>query len=229
MATTWAIDIDGTITENGNGTVHLGALSALRDLAAAGHQIIYVTGRSSVEAYILGVFGGTGTVSVGENGGCITTDASTHIMLGDMASCRRALELLKHKIPQIREKPVFPRMTEVVLERNIPYHTIRDTIQGTELDVAVSDSGYAIHINSKGIDKGVGLQRVMDMYDIPRRDVIAVGDGRNDIAMFRAAGFSAALGNAPREVKDAADTTAACHRGPGLIEIVRRFQSGDIP
>ena len=47
----FAVDIDGTITLNGMGTIHLGALSKLRALKEEGHFIIPVTGRSSVEGY----------------------------------------------------------------------------------------------------------------------------------------------------------------------------------
>ena len=54
---TFAVDIDGTITENGGGRIHLGALESLRRLTNMGHDVIYVTGRSSVEAYLLSVFG----------------------------------------------------------------------------------------------------------------------------------------------------------------------------
>ena len=50
---TFAVDIDGTITENGGGRIHLDALEALRRLTNMGHDVIYVTGRSSVEAYLL--------------------------------------------------------------------------------------------------------------------------------------------------------------------------------
>ena len=67
---TFAVDIDGTITENGGGRIHLDALEALRRLTNMGHDVIYVTGRSSVEAYLLSVFGGTRKIAVGENGGC---------------------------------------------------------------------------------------------------------------------------------------------------------------
>jgi len=72
---TFAVDIDGTITENGGGRIHLEALEALRRLTNMGHDVIFVTGRSSVEGYLLSVFGGTTKIAVGENGGCITTDS----------------------------------------------------------------------------------------------------------------------------------------------------------
>ena len=55
---TFAVDIDGTITENGGGRIHLDALEALRRLTDMGHNVIYVTGRSSIEAFLLAVYGG---------------------------------------------------------------------------------------------------------------------------------------------------------------------------
>jgi len=61
---TFAVDIDGTITENGGGRIHLDALEALRLLTKMGHDVIFVTGRSSVEGFLLSVFGGTTKISV---------------------------------------------------------------------------------------------------------------------------------------------------------------------
>ena len=55
---TFAVDIDGTITLNGMGTIHLEALSRLRSLKDDGHNVVLVTGRSSVEGYLLSIFGG---------------------------------------------------------------------------------------------------------------------------------------------------------------------------
>jgi hydroxymethylpyrimidine pyrophosphatase-like HAD family hydrolase len=75
---TFAVDIDGTITENGGGRIHLDALEALRRLTDMGHNVIYVTGRSSIEAFLLAVYGGTTKIAVGENGGCITLDTNDH-------------------------------------------------------------------------------------------------------------------------------------------------------
>ncbi len=114
---TFAIDIDGTITENGGGRIHLDALSALRHLKNIGHNVIFVSGRSSVEGYILSIFGGTTNIAVGENGGCITFGPNEHKLLGNKDECLHAFEILKSKIDNVKEKPVFPRLTEVVLER----------------------------------------------------------------------------------------------------------------
>ncbi len=100
----FAIDIDGTITENGGGRIHLDALEALRRLTNMGHDVIYVTGRSSVEAYLLSVFGGTRKIAVGENGGCIAFDANDHMLLGNIVECNNAFELIKNNLDGVKKK-----------------------------------------------------------------------------------------------------------------------------
>ena len=61
----FAIDIDGTVTENGGGILYLPAISMLRYLERMGYHVIYVTRRSSIEAYILAVFAGTTKIAIG--------------------------------------------------------------------------------------------------------------------------------------------------------------------
>ena len=215
------VDIDGTITENGNGTIHLGALSSLRSVAASGNRVIYVTGRSSVEAFILSMFGGTGNVAVGENGGCITHEASVHTKLGDISQCRRALDTLRNHIPEIREKPVFPRMTEVVLERTFDIKKAQSIIDGTKTNVKLSDSGYAYHINSADIDKGRGVREIISLYDISPDSIIAIGDSTTDIPMFKEAGTSVTMSNASQDVADSADIVTKSPGGDGVIEALQ--------
>ncbi|MFB5609891.1 MAG: HAD hydrolase family protein, partial [Nitrosarchaeum sp.] len=137
---TFAVDIDGTITENGGGRINLDALSALRHMNNIGHNVIFVTGRSSVEAYLLSVFSGTTKIAVGENGGCITLDTNDHVLLGDIMQCREAFEIIKKDIDNVVEKPVFPRMTEVVLERTFDLELAKQLVQEKNLDVLLSDS-----------------------------------------------------------------------------------------
>lgn len=220
---TWVlmVDIDGTITENGNGIIHLGALSSLRSAAASGHRVIYVTGRSSVEAYILSIFGGTGDVAVGENGGCITHEPSTHTMLGDINICRQALHTLQSHIRNVQQKLVFPRMTEVVLSRTFDINKGQEILDDAGIDVMLSDSGFAYHINSRGIDKGRGVREIMSMYDVSADDIIAIGDSTTDIPMFREAGISVTMSNASSSVQEAADIVTTSPKGDGVVDALQ--------
>ena len=162
---TFAVDIDGTITLNGMGTIHLEALSKLRSLKDDGHNVVLVTGRSSIEGYLLSVFGGLTHLAVGENGGCITFgDKIQHKLLGNKGECVHALATIQSRLDsEIKEKPVFPRMTEIVLERTFDIKQAQKIIDLDKLNVSFTDSGYAYHINSMGIDKGSGFLEALKM------------------------------------------------------------------
>ncbi len=220
---TFAVDIDGTITENGGGRIHLDALDALRRLTNMGHNVIFVTGRSSVEGFLLSVFGGTTKISVGENGGCITLDTNEHILLGDIKECENAFQVIKNNIDNVIEKPVFPRMTEVVLERTFDLDLARKVVSENNLNVELSDSQYAFHINSSGIDKGSGFSKIMKKLSILRDDVIAIGDSATDIPLFKVAKTSIALGNASDQVKSEATMVVSAKAGDGVLEALDKL------
>ena len=220
---TFAVDIDGTITENGGGRIHLDALDALRRLTNMGHDVIFVTGRSSVEAFLLSVFGGTTKVAVGENGGCIAFDSNDHLLLGDIQECKNAFEIIKNNVDNVQEKPVFPRMTEVVLERTFDLDLAKKVLSENNFDVQLSDSQYAYHINSSGIDKGTGFSKIMEKFSILKEDVIAIGDSATDIPLFKVAKTSVALGNASDDVKSEATMTVSANAGDGVLEALDKL------
>ncbi len=220
----FAVDIDGTITDSKGGRVDLDALAALRFLVKLGHKVIYVTGRSSIEAYVLSVFGGTTRIAVGENGGIITSGPNEHRLIGNRGECLKAFEIVKAGIPQAVEKPVFPRITEVVLERNFDIAVGKKILSEKSLDVQLSDSMYAYHINSKGVNKANGFLEVMKMFSASSQDVIAIGDSETDIPLFKLAGISVAMGNAPEEVKSQATMAVQGREGDGVIEALEKIE-----
>ena len=214
----FAVDIDGTITENHSGQVSLDALEALRHMERLGHKVIFVSGRSSVEEYVLSVFAGTTRIAVGENGGAVMSGPSDHKLLGNKDECVKAFEFLKSKVPQVKIKPVFPRMTEVVLERTFDIDVAKKIVKENNLPVELSDSPYAFHINSRGINKARGFGEVMKILSVSNEDVISIGDSETDIPLFEMAGFSIALGNSAENVKSSATMSVSGKAGDGVIE-----------
>jgi len=219
----FAVDIDGTITENHSGQVSLDALEALRHMERLGHKVIFVSGRSSVEGYVLSVFAGTTRIAVGENGGVVTSGPSDHKLLGNKDECMKVFEFLKSKIPQVKIKPVFPRMTEVVLERTFDIDVAKKIVKENNLPVELSDSQYAFHINSRGINKARGFGEVMKMLSVSNEDVISIGDSETDVPMFKMAGFSIALGNSAENVKSCATMSVSGKAGDGVIEALEHI------
>ena len=216
----FAIDIDGTLTENGGGMVHLAALAKLRYLENMGYNVIYVTGRSSIEAYVLAVFGGTTRIAIGENGGAITIAPQEHRLLASQEKCMQGYQVLKKRIDGVKIKPVFPRMTEVVLLRTFNLKEGQKILDEYNLPLYLSDSKYAFHINEKRINKAYGLKEALTMLNADPKEVVAIGDSETDVPMYDICGCSIALDHAEESVKARADHVVGGREGTGLIEAI---------
>ncbi len=80
-----------------------------------------------------------------------------------------------------------------------------------ELSIARSKPFY-VEINHPGATKGAALKALADHYGFSRDQVMAIGDGTNDLPMLEYAGLSVAMGNAPEQVKNACKyITASCN------------------
>ena len=75
-----------------------------------------------------------------------------------------------------------------------------------------------------GVSKASGLAHVADELGIDAADVLAIGDGRNDIEMLRWAGRGVAMGQSVEEVREAADAvTATVYDDGAALEISRWY------
>lgn len=214
----FAIDIDGTLTENGGGMIHLPAMQNLRTLEKLGYRIIYVTGRSSVEAYMLSVFGGTTKIAVGENGGVVTISPTKHILLGNKEKCMYGYRILTRKLENVKLKNVFDRMTEVVLERSFDIEVGKQILKDNNLSLDLSDSKYSFHINNIGINKATGLAKALDILRIKPSETVTIGDSETDIPLFQFCAFGIALNHADEIVKSKANYVVSENSGKGLVE-----------
>ena len=114
-------------------------------------------------------------------------------------------------------------MTEVILERTFDLDQARKVLSENNIDVKLSDSQYAYHINSPGIDKGTGFGEIMKKLSISKDDVIAIGDSATDIPLFKVAKTSIALGNASEDVRSEATMTVSAHAGDGVLEALDKL------
>ena len=82
---------------------------------------------------------------------------------------------------------------------------------------------FFIEVMARGVNKGDAIAGLLERLDMEREDVIACGDGLNDLSMIRYAGLGVAMGNAQPEVKDAADVVTRSNDEDGLIPIIEQY------
>ncbi len=85
--------------------------------------------------------------------------------------------------------------------------------------------GYTawLDIAPEGVNKAVGLASVAERLGVDAADVLAMGDGRNDIEMLTWAGRGVALGDAPAEVQAVADHVTGLFDDGGTVDELRRW------
>lgn len=74
-----------------------------------------------------------------------------------------------------------------------------------------------------GVNKGSGLERLLQHLGIAAERVLAIGDNFNDLPMFRLAGCSVAMGQAPEAVRQAAHWVAPSFAEDGVAAALEHF------
>lgn len=74
-----------------------------------------------------------------------------------------------------------------------------------------------------GIDKAKCLEKLLERMGISRNEVIACGDGFNDLSMIEFAGLGVAMANAQQVVKNVADYITLSNEEDGVAAVVEKF------
>jgi hypothetical protein len=109
-------------------------------------------------------------------------------------------------------------MTEVVLERTFDIEQAQKIIDENNLNVVLTDSGYAYHINSKGVDKGSGFLEAIKMLETDVNDTIAIGDSETDVPLFKVIKNNIAVSNSTENLKKLAKIITTKKSGEGVLE-----------
>ena len=80
-----------------------------------------------------------------------------------------------------------------------------------------------IEISPKGITKGQTLKRLMEAAGIRPEEVMAFGDGENDVDMFRTVKYGIAVGNAADYVKEHAFDVTATNNEDGIAAALEKY------
>lgn len=82
---------------------------------------------------------------------------------------------------------------------------------------------YYLEIMDPQANKGDALRVIAEHYNIDRKEVLAIGDSYNDMAMIEWAGIGVAMGNARKSVMETADYITSSNEEEGVAEALYRF------
>jgi hydroxymethylpyrimidine pyrophosphatase-like HAD family hydrolase len=90
------------------------------------------------------------------------------------------------------------------------------------VDYAIGYTAW-LDIMPEGVSKASGLATVCEKLGLDRNDVMAVGDGHNDMEMLAWAGIGVAMGQAPWDVKAVADTVCGSVDDDGVAVLLNEL------
>ena len=93
---------------------------------------------------------------------------------------------------------------------------------GNRMDVFRS-APFFLELVPQGIDKAQSLLRLLGIINLTPADMIAFGDGYNDLSMLRLAGMGVAMANAAPEVRAEADYITLSNEEDGIAFALQHF------
>jgi len=88
---------------------------------------------------------------------------------------------------------------------------------------AARSQPYYLDVTHPQANKGAVVETLSRLLQIPPAQIATIGDMPNDVLMFRASGFSIAMGNASEAVKAQASAVTDSNEAEGFAKAVRDF------
>ena len=85
------------------------------------------------------------------------------------------------------------------------------------------DHLICIEVTHEKADKRHGVESLISMLGYKKSQVIAIGDGYNDVPLLEAAGLKIVMGNSPEEIKPLADFIAPTLSDDGVAVAIEKF------
>ncbi len=93
---------------------------------------------------------------------------------------------------------------------------------GEGVTYCTSKPTFLEFFNSK-VSKAVAMEKIGEHFGIRREEMVAIGDGFNDLSMIEYAGLGVAMGNAPDELKKKAGYITLSNDEDGIVHFIDEF------
>lgn len=216
-----AAGFDGTLARDGRCDER--CIEALRALAATGRKLILVTGRELRE--LLEIFPEVRLFDyvIAENGAVMHRPAT------------RESEILAHAPPEIllqelRQRHVTPLTVGSSIVRTVEANEaeVSAALLKLQLDFQLVTNPGALMMLPAGVNKASGVWAALRELGLSRHNLVAIGDGENDLALFEFAEHAVAVQNADPLVQRVANRTTDGAYCEGFLELARDLIATDL-
>ncbi|MBV8529180.1 MAG: HAD family phosphatase [Candidatus Dormibacteraeota bacterium] len=216
-----ACDYDRTIATDG--VVTEPVRTALRAVRDSGRHVVLVTGRNMEE--LLDVFPELRLFDrlVLENGALmLDPERNTERLL--CAAVSQAL------LAELRRRGVGPLIVgRSVISTPVENHeAVGAAAADLGLDLALIPNVDSLMVMAGGCGKASGLAAAAAELSVELAEVVAVGDGENDVAMIDCAGIGVAVQRAVPELKEEADIVLQRPGQDGIVDLCRSLAQRDL-
>jgi Cof subfamily protein (haloacid dehalogenase superfamily) len=102
----------------------------------------------------------------------------------------------------------YEKEIETLLSGNVNYHTSQP---------------YFLEFVDRKASKAIAMEKLGEHFGIGREEMIAVGDGFNDLSMIEYAGLGVAMENARDTIKQKADYVTLSNDEDGVAHVINKF------
>ncbi len=162
-----------------------------------------------------------------ENGKIITENPENEYAQVESKVVKMPLE----KVESLKERAVFPvnkfliTGNPEILEREV--ENMAEVFRG-RLNIFRSEP-YFIEVVPLEIDKAQSLDYLLHTWGMTGDELVACGDGRNDVTMIEYAGMGVAMANACEDVKRVSNYITASCDNDGVARVIKKFFPEPVP
>ena len=236
-------DLDGTVVEPEAHTASKAVVESIRNAESRGVRFAAVTGRPFwMTKDLLKSIGFIGPC-IFEGGGAIINPLTEEVLWSKYVpaeTTRKAVGILVSYASLIEYGSGARKASEIELSSIVEAApSIWASVPVGDVEIAMNKlrtlSDVAVHANNgpggdftrtgiqvthKYADKEHAVKELLRLFDIDNQHTLAIGDGDNDLPLFRNAGIKVAMGNASVSLKEAADHTVSNVAEDGFAEAI---------
>ena len=138
------------------------------------------------------------------------------------------MKRIREPVPEL--KAMLAEKNRPVMKMQMHFHDLEERKRQLALVpelfpelIATSSIVNNIEINSARATKGQAVKTLCGVLGVEPAEVIAFGDGTNDMDMIKAAGMGVAMENSAQALLEAADMVAGSNNDSGVAKVIKKL------